>query len=237
MNWLTDNWHGLIREPWLSILLVLLAALCGALVGAEREKKEKPIGTRTLTLVSLGAAVFTMVSFGMGGSGGDRGRIAAQIVSGIGFLGAGAIIRGRYGITGLTSAATIWAVAAAGMVVGAGYAGAGLAVSILIVAILTVISAWEQKYLGRCRFSVATVTFAALGGRMEIKIEEILDEYNLPPDAIKRCAKIDGETGQMEVTYCHVHKHHREFLAQIAEMPDVQEIRRQAFSAAHDNPQ
>lgn len=119
-TWFIGNWYDLIPQPWLALALVTVAILCGAIVGIEREKKEKAAGLRTLTLVTVGSAVFTMISIGLGSAEGDPGRIAAQVVTGIGFLGAGAILRGEKGVQGLTTAATIWAVAATGMTVGWG---------------------------------------------------------------------------------------------------------------------
>jgi putative Mg2+ transporter-C (MgtC) family protein len=112
-----------------TLRLVLAAALGGA-VGLERELREREAGLRTHLLVSLGAAVFTLVSaygfsdFRYGIRTGitlDPTRIAAQIVTGIGFLGAGAIIRQGLSVRGLTTAATLWVVAAIGMATGAGY--------------------------------------------------------------------------------------------------------------------
>src|SRR5947207_523363 len=105
MQWLTGNWRDLLSEPLLSTVLVTVSLICGAVVGANREIHNKPTGLRTLMLVSLGSTVFTMVSFVFSTTTADSGRVAAQIVTGIGFLGAGAIIRGKFGITGLTSAA------------------------------------------------------------------------------------------------------------------------------------
>src|SRR5512147_2280121 len=88
---------------------LLLAVIFGALIGAERQLSGKAAGLRTNILICVGAAVYTIVSREMGGGQSDSiTRIAAQIVSGIGFLGAGAIIQDRGGIHGLTTAATIW---------------------------------------------------------------------------------------------------------------------------------
>lgn len=103
------------------ILAVLLAVILGAAIGLEREASGKAAGLRTNVLICLGAAVFTIISRQMG-RGGDASmtRIAAQIVTGVGFIGAGAIIRDRAGIYGLTTAATIWLVASIGMACGAG---------------------------------------------------------------------------------------------------------------------
>jgi len=101
------------------ILRLLLAAALGAIIGYQRERAGKPAGLRTHTLICIGAALFTIASlYGFGGA--DPARIAAGIVTGIGFLGAGAIIRTREHIVGLTTAASIWAIAAIGLTAGAG---------------------------------------------------------------------------------------------------------------------
>jgi putative Mg2+ transporter-C (MgtC) family protein len=99
---------------------IILAVVLGAAIGLEREVHKKAAGLRTNVLICLGAAVFTMISRQMGAShGGSLTRIAAGIVTGVGFLGAGAIIRDRAGVLGLTTAATIWLVASIGMACGA----------------------------------------------------------------------------------------------------------------------
>jgi putative Mg2+ transporter-C (MgtC) family protein len=102
-------------------LRLLLAAALGAAIGYQRERAQKPAGLRTHILISAGAALFTIVSTYGFGIEADPSRIAAGVVAGIGFIGAGAIIRREGGIVeGLTTAATIWAVAAIGLAVGAG---------------------------------------------------------------------------------------------------------------------
>ncbi|UCG57414.1 MAG: MgtC/SapB family protein [Phycisphaerales bacterium] len=102
------------------VLSVLLAVGLGAAIGLERQRSGKAAGLRTNMLICLGAAVFTMISKQMAEPNGSVTRIAAQIVTGVGFLGAGAIIQDRGGIHGLTTAATIWLVASIGMACGAG---------------------------------------------------------------------------------------------------------------------
>jgi putative Mg2+ transporter-C (MgtC) family protein len=110
---------------WADVLLRLfVAAALGAAIGLEREWRERQAGLRTHLLVCVGSALFTLVSaygFSEWGARVDPTRIAAQIVTGIGFLGAGAIIRQGLSVRGLTTAATLWLVAAIGMAVGAGY--------------------------------------------------------------------------------------------------------------------
>jgi putative Mg2+ transporter-C (MgtC) family protein len=102
-------------------LRLVVALLLGAVVGWERELQHMPAGFRTHALVSLGAAIFTVVSaYAFAGEGTDPTRIAAQIVTGVGFLGGGAILHYGGTIRGLTTAASLWAVAAVGMAAGAG---------------------------------------------------------------------------------------------------------------------
>jgi|SRR5688572_7745101 len=116
---------------------LLTAALLGALLGIEREIRQKSAGLRTNILIAVGAALFTLMSLELGPEGSDPGRIAAQIVTGIGFLGAGAIMRTDSGVQGLTTAATIWVNAAVGVAAGGGsYHLAFIATAITITVLL-----------------------------------------------------------------------------------------------------
>ena len=122
-------------EDYISIIL---AVLLGAMIGLEREISGKAAGLRTNLLICLGASVFTIISREMAtGSEGTVTRIAAQIVTGVGFLGAGAIIQDRRGVHGLTTAATIWLVASIGMACGGQFYK--LAIVSSLIAILTLI--------------------------------------------------------------------------------------------------
>jgi putative Mg2+ transporter-C (MgtC) family protein len=120
------------------MLRLLLAAALGALIGYQRERSKKPAGLRTHTLISSGAALFTIASMYGFGIGADPARIAAGIVAGIGFIGAGVIFHRQGGIVeGLTTAATIWAVAAIGLAAGAGlYIIATLTMAIVLAILL-----------------------------------------------------------------------------------------------------
>ena len=112
---------------------LLLAILFGALIGIEREYRDKAAGFRTIIFISLGATMFSIFSLRLGGNQ-NPARIAANVVSGVGFLGAGAILHSRRQITGLTTAATIWLVAAVGMAVGSGlYEIAGASTLIILI--------------------------------------------------------------------------------------------------------
>jgi putative Mg2+ transporter-C (MgtC) family protein len=113
-------WHELVEQLRLELLVQLvLSVILGGAVGLERELKGKPAGLRTTMLITVGATLFTVLSYRMGAGVGDPGRIAAQILTGVGFIGAGTILHMRGAVTGLTSAATIWVVSAIGMSVGA----------------------------------------------------------------------------------------------------------------------
>jgi putative Mg2+ transporter-C (MgtC) family protein len=146
---------------WAEILLrVGLAAVLGGAIGFERELREREAGLRTHLLVSVGAALFTMVSayawtdWRFSTEEGlvfDPTRIAAQIVTGIGFLGAGAIIRQGLSVRGLTTAATLWVVAAIGMATGAGYYAAAAITTVLVLVSLWPLRIVAHRVSGRFR--------------------------------------------------------------------------------------
>jgi putative Mg2+ transporter-C (MgtC) family protein len=149
---------------------VVLAAVLGGAIGLERELREREAGLRTHLLVSVGAALFTMVSAyawtdwqfsNREGLVFDPTRIAAQIVSGIGFLGAGAIIRQGLSIRGLTTAATLWVVAAIGMAAGVGYYEAAVVTTALVL-----ISLWPLRILA---YRMA-VRFRPEEGRLAVEL-------------------------------------------------------------------
>lgn len=126
--------------PWPeldAIIRLLIAAIVGGAIGYEREHAGKAAGLRTLVLVCIGAALFTVASIYGFGEGGDPARIAAGVVVGVGFLGAGTILHGEGGIVaGLTTAATIWTVAAIGLALGSGLYLIGVVTAIIILVAL-----------------------------------------------------------------------------------------------------
>ncbi len=123
----------------LSVGLVL-----GAVIGIEREINRQPAGFRTHSLVALGAATFTVVSaYAFPGAGADPTRIAAQIVTGIGFIGAGTILRHEANVRGLTTAASLWSVAAVGMASGAGLYGVAVGGTLLVLVVLAIFDRLE----------------------------------------------------------------------------------------------
>ena len=119
------------------ILRLLLAAVLGAIIGYQRERSGKAAGLRTHVLICLGSALFTVASIYGFGIATDSARVAAGVVAGIGFLGAGAILHREGGlVAGLTTAATIWAVAGIGMAAGAGLYLVSAVTTVLILAVL-----------------------------------------------------------------------------------------------------
>ncbi|MDR1940292.1 MAG: MgtC/SapB family protein [Clostridiales bacterium] len=124
---------------WVIVMRLLIAAICGFVVGYERKTRSKDAGIRTHTIVSMASALIMIISkyaFGdTAGGGVDGSRIAAQVVTGIGFLGAGLIFYRRDMLHGLTTAAGVWAIAGIGMAIGAGLVATGLICTVLIVAL------------------------------------------------------------------------------------------------------
>jgi putative Mg2+ transporter-C (MgtC) family protein len=128
---------ALLQDPQLEGLLrVVIAGVVAVLVGLEREVQHKPAGARTYGLVAMGSAMFTVVGIQAFGEGDPGARVAAQIVTGIGFLGAGTILHMRLQVVGLTTAAGLWAMAAIGMAIGGGLYILGVGVGVMLFLLL-----------------------------------------------------------------------------------------------------
>lgn len=118
------------------MLQLVLATVLGGAVGLEREIEGKPAGLRTNILICIGSALYTKLSITMAGTGADPTRVAAQIVTGVGFIGAGTILHARGAVVGLTSAATIWVVAAIGLALGARFYLEAVGATLLVIVVL-----------------------------------------------------------------------------------------------------
>jgi putative Mg2+ transporter-C (MgtC) family protein len=160
---------------------LLFAAALGALIGIERDLRRRPAGIRTSMFVCMATALFTIVSHQLGVLWGDAGttRIASNIVQGVGFLGAGAILKEGAGLVGMTTAATIFVEAAIGMAAGGGFYGvAGATTGIALFAL--VVLAW---FVDKLSLKYRSVLFRITGGRAEHlagEVQKLLSDLQLP---------------------------------------------------------
>ena len=209
------------------LLKSAMAVLCGGLIGIERELKKKPAGFRTNILICLGSTYFMMVSILVGGSAlgktGDPSRIAAQVVTGIGFIGAGTIIQSRGHIAGLTTAALIWVVAAVGLFIGAGYPVLAALATFLIFLTLTVLGMVERRILATCRLQDCEVVFADDGGRTRKQITLLLASHETALQDL-RFRTTDGSV-TLTIQVCDIHPEHRKLLSDLWTIEGVQEVR------------
>ena len=214
-------WHDLAKF----VISCLVAVLCGLIIGIERESKGKPAGLRTLVLICLGSALFVEVSILISSKIGDPGRVAAQIVTGIGFLGAGAIVqKSEQGyVAGLTTAASIWVTAAVGMLVGMSYYVLAIAgVSIVVVA-LRLLGALEGYLFYDSTVEVKKILFESNFGKTKWEIMGYLEEFVVRPDEY---VFFNGSQGRpyLEFRYVHKNRNHRAFLAEVSQLPQILEI-------------
>jgi len=152
------------------IIRLLMAVVLGGLIGLEREMHDKPAGFRTHVLVSVGAALYMIVSLGFNGPNMDPARIAAQVVTGIGFLGAGTIFRSGSATKGLTTAASLWAAAGIGLSVGIGGAFFRIAIyaTLIVLSALILLARFESLFVPRDRRRLFTLTMVDRPGQLGI---------------------------------------------------------------------
>lgn len=180
-----------------TIIRLVVAAILGGIIGLERQLRHKPAGLRTNLFICFGSAMFTVLSDQLAGSlGGDHTRVAAQIIPGIGFIGAGSILHSRGSVVGLTTAATLFVVASVGMAVGGGlYITAIFATGVILIAL---------ALLGRLerRFSLKSMlmTYEVTGANAEsvlIEGNRILDEAHTTMQNVR----VGGTAGHVRVLF------------------------------------
>jgi putative Mg2+ transporter-C (MgtC) family protein len=190
------------------VIRVVLAAVLGGAIGAEREIREREAGLRTHLLVSVGAALFTLVSayawedFTFSAQEGvtfDPTRISAQIVTGIGFLGAGAIIRQGLSVRGLTTAATLWVVAAIGLASGAGYYWAAVVTTALVLLTLWPLRIVAYELFVRVRPDEPRLFVELATGGGAAPVVEALENLDVRIDAFRVDDDRDGRHVALEV--------------------------------------
>ncbi len=165
-----------------TMLRLVLAIFLGGLIGLEREIHHKPAGLRTNTFICFGAALYTVISARLGGN--DAVRIAAQIIPGIGFIGAGAIMHARASTKGLTTAATLFVVAAVGMSVGGGLYVVGIFATMVILLVLVALGWVESNF----NLKPHVVRYEVVGEKSDeitAEINDIVEAADLEMDSIQ----------------------------------------------------
>jgi putative Mg2+ transporter-C (MgtC) family protein len=178
------------------LIKISLSLLFGSLLGLEREYRNKPAGFRTIALICLGATLYTILSHRLSPQG-DGDRIAANIVTGIGFIGAGVIFKNNSNVFGLTTAATIWVAAGMGMAVGA---GAYTLAFVVLVVVLTVLSLFE--YLRDSFDTFHTRRLYAIrydGHELDDEIEREMKRYKVKFKKVKEKRSLQKTTNEYEV--------------------------------------
>jgi putative Mg2+ transporter-C (MgtC) family protein len=187
-----------LTELWDIAVKIGLAALLAGIIGAEREWTGKWAGLRTHMLISVGAALLTHIGLSLdtGGAKGDPARIAAEIVSGIGFLGAGTIIQSRGAVRGLTTAAGIWVAAAIGIGVGAGFFAEATLTSVALLLILAGLRPVEDRFLRRNR---QVMHLQLPRGEKLSRLVNVLEEGRIDTENVS--VTRDGEALSVEVRF------------------------------------
>jgi len=205
----------------------LVATICGGLIGIERERRGKPAGLRTNILICLGSTLYMLVgqyiTERFTGISSDPSRIASQVVTGIGFIGAGTIIQARGTITGLTTAAVIWTVAGIGLCIGAGFPFIALFFTLLVLFVLTFLSQYEQKLLGKCHFVSATLKFKDEEGKLWAELSEILREHDVTTSQYQ--IRKEKHAIVLDLRYCDKHPAHNRFMYDLWKASSVKEVR------------
>jgi putative Mg2+ transporter-C (MgtC) family protein len=160
-----------------------LGVVLGGAIGLEREVRGKAAGLRTNILICLGAILFTDLSIMIAGPGSDPGRVAAQVVTGVGFLGAGTILQSRGTVTGLTSAATIWLVAAIGVAIGTGATLEAAGATLLVILVLAALGSLERRISGVATARHVSVDVSDDPRNVE-SIEQIVRDTGLKIDSV-----------------------------------------------------
>ncbi len=180
------------------VLRLAVALACGAVIGVEREREDRPAGFRTYTLVTMGSALFTVLSI-VAFPGSETARVAAQIVVGIGFIGAGVIIlHGGTLLIGLTTAATLWASAAIGMAAGSGYLAISGYTTAMVLGVL-ILFRWVEDFIV-VRFQRKRIYFTIRAEFSDTEPAHLLEhlERNL---TVPRMVGVDERDGQYEYRF------------------------------------
>lgn len=208
---------------------IFFAVICGGLIGLERELKNKAAGIKTNILICVGASLYTALSImvataaGDPAKAGDPGRIAAQIVTGIGFIGGGAIIQTRGTVLGLTTAATIWVVAAMGVCIGTGFWDVAVVLSIIVILVLVLSNIFEDKVLGRSLTFACEIVAEDPKGQVRLSINNAMAHNNLNLDDFDIFMR-EG-LSVMNCRYSGHRNDHKKFVLELWSTPGIREVK------------
>jgi putative Mg2+ transporter-C (MgtC) family protein len=198
---------------------LLVACLLGAAIGLQRELKRRAAGVRTNLLICMGAAFFTLLSAVLAGDGNpDKGRVASNIVQGIGFLGAGLILHNRSRVSGLTSAASVWVVASIGMACGAGLYAAAVVAAIIVIIALQLVGFIEH----RASLKGYPLVYEARGRDQTRMLSSILDAMDKTGERLVNVERDTiGELQRVSFALTATKNHHERLSARLRAEPAI----------------
>jgi putative Mg2+ transporter-C (MgtC) family protein len=208
---------------------IALSILCGGILGLERELKDKPAGIKTNILICLASTLYTsasvLISHSLADQGhfGDPGRVAAQIVSGIGFLGGGTIIQSRGAILGLTTAATIFVVAALGICIGIGYGGIALLCALIVIAVMVGMTLFEDRVLGRSLTFSCELVIDELSRTLKGELDLSLQQNDLTIRDFQISSK--GKLTTISLVYRGNRNDHKKFMLELWNITGIKEVK------------
>ena len=209
---LLHNELGVVLSSTLARLL--LAAILGGIVGLERQLRHKPAGLRTNMFICFGAAMFTVLSKQLAGVESDSARIAAQIIPGIGFIGAGSILHAKASVTGLTTAATLFVVASIGMAAGGGLYLTACFATLMILLALVLLGRMESMFSLKAFVTTYEVTGRNVDGMLR-EVNRVLDSEQLAMHSVhiahadpdfRMVFSLDGEQDQQSIVSLRLHE-------------------------------
>jgi putative Mg2+ transporter-C (MgtC) family protein len=205
-----------------AVLRLLAACLLGGLIGLEREVKRKSAGVRTNLLISMGCAFFTLLSAVLAGDANpDKGRVASNIVQGIGFLGAGLILHNQNRISGLASAASVFVVASIGMACGAGLFAAAAVATVIVLVALEAVGFLER----RASIKRYSLVYEARGGDQEAMLRSILDAMDRAGERLSRFDACPvGELKRISFTLVATRREHDKVRGQLLAEPAIDRL-------------
>jgi putative Mg2+ transporter-C (MgtC) family protein len=202
---------------------LLLAVLLGGAIGIERELKGKPAGLRTNILICMAAVLFTSLSIRLAHERGDPGRLAAQILTGVGFIGAGTILHTRGAVTGLTSAATIWVVTAIGIALGSRAYVEALGATVFVMLVLAGLGRFEE-FLGRQSTTTRLIVHTRPHPTAVQDLEALVRRTGL--EVVQTTARQENVDLVVEITLQGFKRLHEEAMVAILHHPMVRTVSR-----------